>query len=157
MKRTSLEGAECPIARSLDVIGDWWSMLIIRDALLGARRFGEFQKSLGLAKNILAVRLRALVDDGILKTAPASDGSAYQEYLLTPKGRGVFPVLVALRQWSEDFDDSPEEIATTLVDREKGRPVRKLELRSQDGRLLGGGDTMLKPNPKARIKLSRSR
>jgi DNA-binding HxlR family transcriptional regulator len=156
MKRTSLEGADCPVARSLDVIGDWWSMLIIRDAFLGARRFGEFQKSLGLAKNILAVRLRALVDDGILKTAPASDGSAYQEYVLTPKGRGVFPVLVALRQWSEEFDDAPEEIATMLVDREKGRPVRKLELRSQDGRLLGGGDTMLKPNPKARIKSSRS-
>ena len=156
MKRTSLEGAGCPIARSLDVIGDWWSMLIIRDAFLGARRFGEFQKSLGLAKNILAVRLRALVDDGILKTAPASDGSAYQEYVLTPKGRGVFPVLVALRQWSEEFDDSPEEIATTLVDREKGRPVRKLELRSQDVRLLAGGDTMLKPNPKVRIKPPRS-
>ena len=154
MKRTSLEGSGCPIARSLDVIGDWWSMLIIRDAFLGARRFGEFQKSLGLAKNILAVRLRALVDDGILKTAPASDGSAYQEYVLTPRGRGVFPVLVALRQWSEEFDDSPEEIATTLVDREKGRPVRRLELRSQDGRLLGGGDTMLKPNPKVRIKSS---
>jgi DNA-binding HxlR family transcriptional regulator len=155
MKRTSLEGAECPIARSLDVIGDWWSMLIIRDAFLGARRFGEFQKSLGLAKNILAVRLRALVDDGILTTAPATDGSVYQEYVLTPKGRGVFPVLVALRQWSEEFDDAPGEIATMLVDREKGRPVRKLELRSQDGRLLGGGDTMLKPNPKARIKSSR--
>ena len=69
------------------------------------RRFGEFQKKLGLAKNILTVRLRALVDHGILKTAPASDGSAYQEYLLTPKGRGVFPILVALRQWSEEFDD----------------------------------------------------
>ena len=86
--------------------------------------------------------------------APASDGSAYQEYLLTPKGRGVFPVLVALRQWSEEFDDRPEEIATILVDREKGRPVRKLELRSQDGRLLGGADTMLKPSPKARAASS---
>ena len=96
---------------------------------MGLRRFGEFQKSLGLAKNILTVRLRALVDHGILTTAPASDGSAYQEYVLTPKGRGVFPVLVALRQWSEEFDARPEEIATILVDREKGRPVRKLELR----------------------------
>ena len=76
--------------------------LIIREALFGVSRFGEFQKKLGLAKNILTVRLRALVDQGILKTAPASDGSAYQEYLLTPKGRGVFPILVALRQWSED-------------------------------------------------------
>ena len=147
VKRTSFQTDGCPVARSLDVLGDRWSLLIIRDAFLGLRRFSEFQKSLGCAKNILTVRLRALVDHGILTTAPASDGSAYQEYLLTQKGHGVFPVLVALRQWSEEFDDAPQEIATTLVDREKGRPVRKLELRSQDGRLLSGGDIMLKPNP----------
>src|SRR6201995_2980089 len=104
VKRPSLEHADCPIPRVLVGIGLWWSFLIIRDALFGGRRFGEFQKSLGLAKNILTVRLRALVDQGILKTAPASDGSAYQEYLLTPKGRGVFPILVALRKWSEEFD-----------------------------------------------------
>jgi DNA-binding HxlR family transcriptional regulator len=150
VKRTSFEGAQCPIARSLDVIGDWWSLLIIRDASLGRRRFGEFQKSLGLAKNILTVRLRTLVDQGILKTAPASDGSAYQEYVLTPKGRGVFPILVALRQWSEEFDERPEEIGTILVDREKGRPVRKLELYSQDGRLLTAADTALKPRSPAK-------
>src|SRR3981189_558988 len=127
VKRTSFENDDCPIARSLDAIGDWWSMLIIREALLCSRRFGEFQKQLGLAKNILTVRLRALVDQGILTMAPASDGSAYQEYLLTPKGRGVFPILVALRQWSEEFDDHPEEIATPLVDREKARAVPKPE------------------------------
>src|SRR3954449_1506628 len=119
VKRTSFEKAECPIARSLDVFGDWWSLLIIRDAFLGIRRFSEFQKSIGLAKNILTVRLRALVDHGILKTAPASDGSSYQEYVLTPKGRGVFPVLVALRQWSETFCDYGEQFSTTLVDRKK--------------------------------------
>jgi DNA-binding HxlR family transcriptional regulator len=132
------------------VIGDWWSLLIIRDALLGKRRFSEFQKSLGLAKNILTVRLRALVEHGLLKTAPASDGSAYQEYVPTPKGRGVFPVLVALRQWSEEFDERPGEIATSLVDRENGRPVRKLELHAWDGRLLGAADTALKPRRGAR-------
>jgi DNA-binding HxlR family transcriptional regulator len=149
VKRTSLEKAECPIARSLDAIGDWWSLLIIRDAFLGKRRFGEFQKSIGLAKNILTVRLRALVDQGILKMAPASDGSAYQEYVLTPRGRGVFPVLVALRQWSEEFSGEPGGFPTLLVDRGKGRPVRKLELRSEDGRLLGVGDTEVRPSPGA--------
>jgi DNA-binding HxlR family transcriptional regulator len=147
VKRTSFEHDGCPIARSLDAIGDWWSMLIIREALLGTRRFGEFQKRLGLARNILTVRLRGLLHHGILTTAPAADGSAYQDYLLTAKGRAVFPVLVALRQWSEEFDDQPEEIATIMVDREKGRPVRKLELRAQDGRLLDVSETMLKPNP----------
>lgn len=149
VKRTSFEKADCPIARSLDSLGDWWSLLIIRDAFLGIRRFSEFQKNIGLAKNILTVRLRALVEHGILTTAPASDGSAYQEYLLTPKGRGVFPVLVALRQWSEEFSGEPQGFVTLLVDRDKGRPVRKLELRADDGRLLGQGDTELRPNPKA--------
>jgi DNA-binding HxlR family transcriptional regulator len=155
VKRTSFEDAECPIARSLDVIGDWWSLLIIRDALLGVRRFSEFQKSLGLARNILTVRLRTLVEQGILKMAPASDGSAYQEYVPTPKGRGVFPILVALRQWSEEFDDRPDEIATLLVDREKGRPVRKLELRAQDGRLLAAADTALKSRSAGKRSLRR--
>jgi DNA-binding HxlR family transcriptional regulator len=156
VRRTSLEKAECPIARSLDVLGDWWSLLIIRDAFLGIRRFNEFQKSIGLAKNILTVRLRALVDHGILKTAPASDGSAYQEYVLTPKGRGVFPVLVALRQWSEEFSCDGGGFKTLLVDRNKGRPARKLEIRSDDGRLLADRDTELKPNPatKRRRRLS---
>jgi DNA-binding HxlR family transcriptional regulator len=147
VKRTSLEHDTCPVARSLDAIGDWWSLLILREALFEVTRFSEFQKKLGLAKNILTVRLRALVDQGILKTAPASDGSAYQEYLLTPKGRGVFPILVALRQWSEEFDGKPEEIGTILVDKENGKPVRRLELHSQDGRLLTASDTALKPRP----------
>jgi DNA-binding HxlR family transcriptional regulator len=150
VKRTSLGEADCPIARALDVIGDWWSLLIIRDAFLGIRRFGEFQKNIGLAKNILTVRLRALVDQGILATAPASDGSAYQEYLLTPKGRGVFPILVALRQWSEEFSGEPQGFPTLLVDRGNGRPVRKLELRSEDGRLLQVGETELRPNPRVK-------
>jgi DNA-binding HxlR family transcriptional regulator len=153
VKRTSFAGDSCPIARSLEAIGDWWSLLIIREALFGLRRFSEFQTKLGLAKNILAVRLRALVAHGILTTAPASDGSAYQEYVLTPKGRGVFPILVALRQWSEEFDERPEQIATILVDRDKGRPVKKLELRAADGRLLGQADTMLKP----RLRRSRGK
>jgi hypothetical protein len=89
-----------------------------------------------------------LVDHGILKTAPASDGGPYQEYVLTAKGRGVFPVLIALRQWSEEFSGEPGGFSTLLVDRNKGRPVRKLELRAQDGRLLGDGDTKMRPNPK---------
>jgi DNA-binding HxlR family transcriptional regulator len=157
VKRTSLANDGCPIARSLDVIGDWWSLLIIRDALLGRRRFGEFQKSLGLAKNILAQRLRKLVDEGILATAPASDGSAYQEYVLTRKGRAIHPILVALRQWTEEFDEAPETIATILVDRERGRPVRKLALYSADGRLLDISDTTLKPRPAGRQRRAANR
>jgi len=135
-----------PIARSLDAIGDWWSLLIIRDSLLEIRRSSEFQKTSDARRTSRRCGLRTLVDQGILKTAPASDGSAYQEYVLTPKGRGVFPVLVALRQWSEEFSGDRDGFPTLLVDRNKGQPVRKLELRARDGRLLGDGDIKLKPN-----------
>jgi len=147
VKRTSHSDASCPVARPLDAIGDWWSLLIIRDVFDGLHRFGELQKSLGLAKNILAARLRNLVEHGILETAPASDGSAYQAYVLSPKGVALFPVLVALRQWGEDHFFDPGETHVQLVDVKSGRPVRRLELRAQDGRLLGPADTVVKPAP----------
>ena len=140
MKRKCLVTSKCPIARTLDVIGDWWSLLIVRDAFLGKRRFGEFQRSLGLAKNILCARLRKLVAHGVLEARPASDGSAYQEYALTEKGRGLYIVLVALRQWGESCLFKEGEVDLLLVDRESGQPVKPLELRSQDGRLLGPAD-----------------
>jgi DNA-binding HxlR family transcriptional regulator len=143
VKRTSHKRASCPVARPLDAIGDWWSLLIIRDAFDGLRRFGEFRESLGVAKNILATRLRNLAAHGILEMVPASDGSAYQEYVLTEKGRGLFPVLVALRQWGEAYFFEPDETHVRLIDRKTGEPVRALELHSRDGRLLQPEDTMV--------------
>ena len=141
MKRKSLQGDLCPIARSLDAIGDWWSLLIVRDALLGARRFSQFQKNLGVAKNILTLRLRTLVAQGILEVQPASDGSAYQDYVPTAKARGLFPVMVALRQWGEEFAYAPGESYSRLVDRQTGLPLCKLEIRAQDGRTIDQSDT----------------
>jgi DNA-binding HxlR family transcriptional regulator len=147
VKRVSHKDSSCGVARPLDAIGDWWSLLIVRDAFDGLRRFGEFQKDLGLAKNILSARLRNLVAHGIMDTVPASDGSPYQEYVLTEKGRGLFPLLVALRQWGEDFFFEPDEAHVLLVDRKSGLPVRKLELRAQDGRILGPEDTIVRSPP----------
>ncbi|QND52367.1 helix-turn-helix transcriptional regulator [Phyllobacterium sp. 628] len=143
VKRTSHKDDPCPVARPLDAIGDWWSLLIIRDAFEGSRRFGEFQKNLGLAKNILATRLRNLVAHGIFTLEPCADGSAYNEYVLTDKGRGLFPLLVALRQWGEDYFSDAYEPRARLVDRQTGKPVRRLELRSDDGRLLKPEDTVV--------------
>ena len=145
MRRKSLSGAACPIARTLDVIGDWWSLLIVRDALRGMRRFGEFEKSLGVSKNILTRRLRALVRHGILERAAAADGSAYRDYRLTAKGRGLFQVLVALGQWGQENVPAPAGRRVILVDRQHRQPVRKLEVRAGDGRLLAPGETMMTP------------
>ena len=137
VKRTSHQDTPCGVARPLDAIGDGWSLLIVRDALAGLRRFGEFQASLGLAKNILAARLRTLVAHGIMEIAPAPDGGAYQEYVLTAKGRALFPVLVALRQWGDTFCFEPDEARARLLDRHTGRPLETLQVRAQDGRVLG--------------------
>ena len=139
-KRTSHKKASCPVARPLDAIGDWWSLLIIRDAFDGLRRFGEFRDNLGLAKNILSARLKNLVDHGILEMIPASDGSAYMEYMLTEKGRDLFPVLVALRQWGEDWGHGCQEIF--LADKDDGKPVRRICVQAHDGRELKLGDMM---------------
>jgi DNA-binding HxlR family transcriptional regulator len=146
-KRVSHKESLCGVARPLDAIGDWWSLLIVRDAFDGSRRFGEFQKNLGLAKNILSARLRNLVAHGIMDVVPASDGGSYQEYRLTEKGRGLFPLLVALRQWGEDFFFEPDEAHVLLVDKKAGLPVRRLELRAQDGRILGAEDTEVRMPP----------
>lgn len=144
VRRTSLEGARCPVARALDVIGDWWSLLIIRDAFDGIRRFSAFQKSLGMARGILSARLRRLVELGVLELAPASDGSAYNEYVLTEMGRGLFLVIVSLRQWGEDYLYAPDEPRSTLVDAQTQEPVARLVLRSASGRRLDWDTTVVK-------------
>lgn len=136
MKRTSFAKDQCPVARSVETVGDWWSLLIIRDAFVGKKRFGEFQKSLGVAKNILTARLKKLVADGVMNQVPASDGSAYLEYALTEKGRGLFLVIVALGQWGCGGSEFK------LIDRKKGQSV-KLELRAEDGRKLALDDVQL--------------
>jgi DNA-binding HxlR family transcriptional regulator len=142
MRRKSLNKAACPIARALDVIGDWWSLLIVRDALRGTTRFGDFQKSLGMSKNILTLRLRALTEQNILELVPASDGSAYSEYRLTAKGRSLYPVLVSLALWGQDNAPTKGPHAH-LVDKERGEPVRRVDVVASDGRILQPGETTM--------------
>ena len=134
--------AQCPVARALEVLGDRWALMILRDAFDGLRRFSEFQKNLGLAKNILASRLKLLVESGLLMTQPASDGSAYKEYVLTEKGRSVFPVVVGLRQWGERFLFEAGEVRSELFDAVKGQAIENLQVRALDGRVLKAEDCL---------------
>jgi DNA-binding HxlR family transcriptional regulator len=139
-KRTSLDDTACGVARSLDQVGDWWSLLIVRDAFAGRKRFCEFERGLGLAKNILATRLKKLVEDGIFDLVPASDGSAYKEYVLTAKGEGLHVVIAALSQWGNAHCFGPGEQPIELMDRRDGTPLAPLELRSATGRVVGPRD-----------------
>ncbi|HHL2561036.1 TPA: winged helix-turn-helix transcriptional regulator [Yersinia enterocolitica] len=140
MSEDQVEAEECPVARTLEILGDRWSLMIIRDAFDGIRRFGEFRHNLGLAKNILAGRLRDLVEYGILRVVPASDGSAYHEYVLTEKGHQLFPIIVSLRQWGEEHLFSVGEQHSILVDNLSGQPISKLAVSSQQGQILDAGD-----------------
>jgi DNA-binding HxlR family transcriptional regulator len=143
MRHKSFKANRCPVARSLDTIGEWWSLLIVRDALTGIRRFSDFQKSLGLAKNVLSTRLKKLVACGIMEQVPASDGSSYREYALTQKGRELFPVIVALRQWGESYLFSRGEKRFQVLDKRTRKPMRRLEVQNAKGEILTVNDLEL--------------
>ena len=131
VRRTSHRKAGCAVARTLDVVGDGWSLLIVRDAFEGLTRFGEFQKSLGLAKNILSTRLRDLVQYGVFKVVPSSDGSRYNAYVLTEKGQGLRPVLVALGEWGEKFFLAAGDDPLPMGGQSSPRSVRRIVPQSQ--------------------------
>lgn len=142
-KKDKLQAEPCPVARALEVIGDRWALLIVRNAFDGMTRFGDFQKDLGIAKNILSDRLHKLVAQGVLEAVPAADGSAYQDYVLTTKGEALFTIIVSLRQWGEEYLFDKNEARSILVERQSGKAIPKMEPRSAKGRKLNGGNTLV--------------
>ncbi|WP_262705902.1 MULTISPECIES: winged helix-turn-helix transcriptional regulator [Streptomyces] len=129
----------CPVARTLDLVGDRWSLLVIRDAMDGARSFTEFQRRTGIARNILTDRLRKLTAHGLLAQRTAPSGRR-QEYVLTGAGRALFPVILTLRQWGERHAFAPGETHSTLVD-QHGTPVPEIVPAGADGTLLDADTT----------------
>ncbi len=105
MKRTPYKQMNCSIASALEVVGEPWTLLIIRDAYLQVRRFEEFQRHLNIARNILTARLRKLVEYGVLQRVQYQDRPKRFEYLLTDKGAALFPVIVSLKEWGDKFGD----------------------------------------------------
>ncbi|MGW3497130.1 winged helix-turn-helix transcriptional regulator [Streptomyces sp. NPDC001020] len=129
----------CPVARTLDLVGDRWSLLIIRDAMDGASAFSDFHRRLGIARNILTDRLRRLVELGILAQDTAASGKR-RIYVLTETGRDLFTLIVALRQWGERHTFSPGEAHSLLVD-EHGRTVPPLLPRGEADEVLTSDTT----------------
>ena len=124
MRRTRFHDAPCPIARTTDLIGYWWTPIVMREAFLGRRRFDDFQKALSLSRGVLAQRLARLVEEGLLEKRLYRERPPRYEYVLTEKGRDFYPVLAAMWRWGSDWlweegDAPPIE----LYDRDSGRPV----------------------------------
>ena len=124
----------CSIPPAVELIGEKWAFLILRGAFNGLQHFEEFQAGLGIARNILSDRLTKLVGGGILARRPDPDDGRRVIYSLTPKGEGLLPVVLALRQWGEEWGYG--KISLVLADRRDGKPVRKMCVQAQDGREL---------------------
>jgi DNA-binding HxlR family transcriptional regulator len=140
MQRKSFEGMQCPIARSLERVGEWWSILILRDAFLGLTRFDQFQKSLGIAPNMLARRLAGLVESGLLERRPYSERPKREEYVLTGRGRDFQPVLWAILAWG-NRQFAPEGASVIVVDSKSGAPADPVLIDGISGRRLESGAT----------------
>lgn len=113
MRRTSFEQMDCSVAQCLEVVGEWWSLLIVRDALLGVRRFDDFQARLGISRNVLNQRLNRLVEHGVFRRVPYQEHPPRHEYRLTDKGRDLWGVITAMRQWGDTWaapDGPPVEV-----------------------------------------------
>ena len=118
MQRKSFARQQCPVARALDCVGEWWSIVILRDAFHGLSRFDEFQESLGIARNVLTDRLNRLVDQGVLERVLYSERPERYEYHLTKKGRDLNIALTALRQWGDDYlSEKPPRLHLRKVDK----------------------------------------
>ena len=148
MRRTSFQGMDCPIARSLDRVGEWWSILILRDAFAGLSRFDEFETSLGIAPNMLTRRLQALVNAGLLQKRRYSARPPRHEYVLTERGRDFRPVLLALLAYGNRHF-APEGASVMVVDAATGEPAEPAIVDKRTGRILAEPEFAVVAGPAA--------
>src|SRR5216683_1686115 len=148
MQRKSFGNMQCPIARSLERVGEWWSILILRDALHGFTRFDEFQKSLGIAPNMLARRLDALIEAGLLERRRYSERPPRDEYVLTARGRDFRPIIVALLAWGNKHF-APEGPSVLLVNTKTGATVDPILVDRATGWPIAEPEYAFAPGPAA--------
>ena len=148
MSRKRFDDMNCSVARTLDLVGDWWTLLIVREALVGTTRFGDFERRLGVAKNILSARLDRLVEGGILERVQPR-ARRHLEYQLTAKGRDLWLVLTALRLWGDKWIHGDGQEPLLARERESGRVVSRLLTADADGQVIDPRRTELVPGPGA--------
>jgi DNA-binding HxlR family transcriptional regulator len=150
MKKTAFDTMNCSLARALDQIGDWWTLLILREAMLGNDRFDGIQAALGVARNILSARLQKLADHGILARQALSPGGKRTAYRLTRKGEELLPALLALMQWGDRWISGKGHEPMIAEEAAIARGVPRLTIRNASGEPLGVSDIRFRAGPGAR-------
>jgi DNA-binding HxlR family transcriptional regulator len=148
VERKSFADMHCSIAQCLEVVGEWWSMLVLRDVFMGVTRFDDIQERLGISRNILNQRLSHLVEAGVLERVLYSDRPPRYDYRLTEKGRDLWPVLTAMRQWGDRYA-APDGPPVTMTHKKCGQAVDAVMVCSACGDRLGSRDLRAHPGPGA--------
>ncbi|MEZ5676356.1 transcriptional regulator, HxlR family [Thalassovita litoralis] len=146
MKWDDLGTDACPVARGLSVIGDRWTMLVLRDCFLGIRRFEQMQDRLGITRHVLADRLRKLETAGVLRRDQYQDRPPRFEYRLTDRGKALYPVLVSLIAWADENVPAPDTTAITLLSRETGEPIQPILTDARTGKRITHRDVTARRN-----------
>jgi len=149
MRKASFADMHCSIAQSLEIVGEWWTLLILRDAFLGVRRFDDFVERLGISRNVLTIRLDRLVGAGILERHAYDEGRGRYDYLLTDKGRALWPVMTALRQWGDDWIYGEGNEPLLIEHRSCGRVTTAQMTCSECGERLDARSVRAVPRPSA--------
>ena len=161
MKHAVFKTQHCSVARTLEQVGDWWTLLIVREALFGTRRFSDFHARLGIAKNVLSERLSKLVETGILERSQVAGRGNPQNYTLTAKGRDLFPIVVALMQWGDRWVQGRGREPLRLIARGNDKPIAPVCVCDQAGVPLELAEVRIAPGPDAdetiRARFGRSR
>ena len=152
MQRKSFSDMNCSIARSLEEVGEWWSLLIVREMTQGNNRFDQFQKELGIARNILTTRLERLSELGIVERYPLPERANSEGYRLTAKGEDLYPVIVALMQWGDRWVSPKGKPPTALVEDGTNQPIETLTVHARGGKPLSFHQVRFAPGPGATSK-----
>ena len=155
VERKSFSEMHCSVAQCLEVVGEWWSLLIVRDAFLGVTRFDEFQERLGISRNVLNQRLARLVEAGILVKVPYSEHPPRHDYRLTVKGTDLWPVIATMRQWGDKYA-APDGPPLELIHKACGHVSDTRMICSSCGEEIGPRDVRATPGPGAVERLIRT-
>ena len=156
MRNSEFPSQICSVARSLEIVGEWWTLLVVREAFFGTRRFSDFEANLSIAKNVLSDRLAKLVEARVMERKPVVGRGNPQDYTLTQMGRDLFPAIIALMQWGDRWIYGAERAPVRLLDHEGGAEIARMKVTTPEGKPLQPRDVVVVPPPRPAVAATKS-